>query len=51
MIIQNVIIPNKKIHSCMLYINSKDIDPNMPKICGYAWHYCWGLKLDFKKLE
>jgi hypothetical protein len=35
----------------MSYINPKDIDPNMPKISGYVWHYYWGFQKGFKKFE
>ncbi len=42
---------NKKNHSCMIYIHPKDIDANMPKVSGYAWHYYWGLRQGLKKLE
>ncbi len=35
----------------MMYIHPKDLDPNMPKIRGYSWHYYYNLKSGLKKFE
>ena len=37
--------------SAVFYIHPKDLDPNMPKIQEYAWHYYWGLKTSSQKFE
>lgn len=37
--------------SAMCYIHPKDIDPQMPKIDKYGWHYYWNLKNGLKKFE
>lgn len=35
----------------VFYIHPKDLDPQMPKISEYAWHYYWNLKQTAKKFE
>ena len=42
---------NNKGFSCMCYIHPKDLDPKMPRIPEYSWHYYWGLRHSIKKLE
>ncbi len=42
---------NKKNNSAMCYIHPKDLDPEMPRISQYAWHYYWGLNSATKKFE
>jgi peptidoglycan-N-acetylglucosamine deacetylase len=42
---------NMKNSSAVFYIHPKDLDPNMPKIQEYAWHYYWGLKTSSQKFE
>ena len=42
---------NKKNKSFIFYIHPKDVDPEMPKIDGYGWHYYYNLKGAFKKFE
>ena len=42
---------NKKNNSFIFYIHPKDLDPNMPKIHEYAWHYYYNLKGATKKFE
>lgn len=42
---------NKKNKSFIFYIHPKDLDPEMPKIDGYGWHYYYNLKGAFKKFE
>ena len=42
---------NKDGHPAMCYIHPKDIDPNMPKIPQYDWHYYYGLNSAEKKFE
>lgn len=32
----------KKNEIAMFYIHPKDLDPNMPKVAGYSWHYYYG---------
>lgn len=33
------------------YIHPKDLDPKMPRIPQYTWHYYWGLNKATKKFE
>lgn len=42
---------NKSGHSAMCYIHPKDLDPHMPHISEYGWHYYWGLGGATKKFE
>ena len=42
---------NKKGDSAICYIHPKDLDPEMPRISKYAWHYYWGLNSATKKFE
>lgn len=42
---------NKKGFTAMCYIHPKDLDPNMPHIEGYGWHYYWGLENALRKFE
>jgi len=42
---------NKAGKSAMLYIHPKDLDPKMPKISQYSWHYYYGLQNAEKKFE
>ncbi len=42
---------NKEGFPAVFYIHPKDLDPEMPHIRGYAWHYYWGLKGAPKKFE
>lgn len=42
---------NKNGFPAMCYIHPKDLDPDMPRIPEYAWHYYWGLKNAFCKFE
>lgn len=42
---------NKDGYSSMCYIHPKDLDPDMPHLPEYAWHYYWGLGNAAKKLE
>lgn len=42
---------NKLGFPAMCYIHPKDLDPKMPKIPEYAWHYYWGLKNASRKFE
>ena len=42
---------NKSGHSAVFYIHPKDLDPAMPRIPEYAWHYYWGLEGASKKFE
>ena len=35
----------------MCYIHPKDLDPEMPRISQYAWHYYWGLTNAASKFE
>lgn len=35
----------------MCYIHPKDLDPQMPRISEYSWHYYWGLSGATKKFE
>lgn len=45
----------KKLNKCgfpaMCYIHPRDIDPKIPRIQQYAWHYYWGLDHSYKKFE
>lgn len=41
----------KKNFPTMFYIHPKDLDPEMPKIKGYSWHYYYGKKNIMKKFE
>lgn len=29
-------------HRAVLYVHPKDLDPGMPRVPGYGWHYYWG---------
>jgi peptidoglycan-N-acetylglucosamine deacetylase len=42
---------NKKLLPAMIYIHPKDIDPNMPKIKEYSWHYYFNQKSAINKFE
>jgi polysaccharide deacetylase family protein (PEP-CTERM system associated) len=42
---------NDKGFPAAFYIHPKDLDPAMPHIPGYSWHYYWGLKGATKKFE
>lgn len=42
---------NKQGFPAVFYIHPKDLDPAMPRIHGYAWHYYWRLKSAPKKFE
>lgn len=42
---------NKQNHPAMFYIHPKDLDPEMPKVKGYSWHYYYGKKNIVKKFE
>ena len=42
---------NKKNFPAACYIHPKDLDPGMPKISEYAWHYYWGLNGARNKFE
>jgi|TARA_B110000495_G_C23040300_1_gene623499 polysaccharide deacetylase family protein (PEP-CTERM system associated) len=42
---------NEKGFPAMCYIHPKDLDPEMPKIPQYAWHYYWGLNNSTQKFE
>ncbi|AJM91291.1 polysaccharide deacetylase family protein [Nitrosopumilus piranensis] len=42
---------NKTGNVAMCYIHPKDLDPKMPHIPEYAWHYYWGLNSAAKKFE
>lgn len=42
---------NKNGNFSIFYIHPKDLDPQMPRIKEYSWHYYWGLKNSRKKLE
>ncbi len=42
---------NKKNKPAIFYIHPKDLDPKMPKIKEYSWHYYYGKKNVKKKFE
>ena len=42
---------NKDEHAFIFYIHPKDLDPEMPKIAGYGWHYYYNLNGAIKKFE
>ena len=42
---------NKHSSPAMLYIHPKDLDPAMPKIDEYSWHYYYNLRSAVKKFE
>ncbi|WP_245871856.1 polysaccharide deacetylase family protein [Nitrosotalea sinensis] len=42
---------NKSGFPAMIYIHPKDLDPHMPRVPEYAWHYYWGLDNATKKFE
>ena len=42
---------NKRGHTAMFYLHPKDLDPLMPRISEYSWHYYWGLKNAKNKFE
>lgn len=42
---------NKNNNSFIFYIHPKDLDPKMPKIKEYGWHYYHNLKGALKKFE
>ncbi len=42
---------NKQGKPAMLYIHPKDLDPKMPRIKEYSWHYYYNLKTASKKFE
>ena len=42
---------NRNNFPAMCYIHPKDLDPGMPKLPQYAWHYYWGLSNASSKFE
>ena len=42
---------NRNDFPAMCYIHPKDLDPEMPKLPQYAWHYYWGLSNASSKFE
>ena len=42
---------NKKGFPAICYLHPKDLDPGMPRIKEYSWHYYWGLGHALKKFE
>lgn len=42
---------NERCFPAAIYIHPKDLDPKMPRISEYPWHYYWGLNRAAKKLE
>lgn len=42
---------NKSGYPAMCYIHPKDLDPEMPRLPQYAWHYYWGLEGAAKKFK
>ena len=42
---------NKNNNSFIFYIHPKDLDPDMPRIKGYGWHYYYNLKGALSKFE
>ena len=42
---------NKEGNPAMIYIHPKDLDPEMPRINEYKWHYYYNLKSGMKKFE
>jgi len=42
---------NRNKNSFIFYIHPKDLDPKMPKIKTYGWHYYYNLKGAIKKFE
>ena len=42
---------NKNNNSFIFYIHPKDLDPKMPKLQDYQWHYYYNLKNALKKFE
>ena len=42
---------NRNDFPAMCYIHPKDLDPGMPKLPQYAWHYYWGLSNASSKFE
>ena len=42
---------NKEGYPAIFYIHPKDLDPKMPRISEYAWHYYWRLNSATKKFE
>lgn len=42
---------NKSGFPAMFYIHPKDLDPSMPRLPEYSWHYYWGLKNSIRKFE
>ena len=42
---------NNSNNSFIFYIHPKDLDPEMPKINEYAWHYYYNLSGATKKFE
>jgi len=42
---------NKNGNPFIFYIHPKDLDPGMPKIREYGWHYYYNLKGSLKKFE
>lgn len=42
---------NKSGFPAMFYIHPKDLDPSMPHVAEYSWHYYWGLNKAIKKFE
>jgi len=42
---------NKNGYPAMCYVHPKDLDPEMPRIQEYGWHYYWGLNNSVKKFE
>jgi polysaccharide deacetylase family protein (PEP-CTERM system associated) len=42
---------NKEDRIAVFYIHPKDLDPELPRIPEYTWHYYWGLRGAQKKFE
>jgi len=42
---------NKNANPAVCYIHPKDLDPKMPRIPQYKWHYYYGLKGALRKFE
>ncbi len=42
---------NNNGYSAMCYIHPKDLDPKMPRLKEYSWHFYWGLNNSLKKYE
>jgi peptidoglycan-N-acetylglucosamine deacetylase len=42
---------NKEGFPAVFYIHPSDLDPKVPHLDGYTWHYYWGLKSAPRKFE